>query len=245
MPPTPPGFIVFDRDRPSPSPFVERVWSCHSERAGRFLAVASSHWEMVVTRLGGRTTVTIHGPETRAREVDCPAQGEWFAIRFRAGTFMPRLPLSRLLDGNDVTLPAASTRSFHLGGDAWELPSFDTAEAFVERLAGAGLVQRDAAVQAALEGDVHALSTRTAQRHFLHATGMSHTALRQIERARFATTLLKGGASIADTVHEAGYFDQAHLTRSLRRLVGITPARIAREERQLSFLYKTTAPGAG
>jgi hypothetical protein len=42
-------FIIFD-DRPSDSPFVERVWRCHSERAGRFLSVASSHWEMVVTR---------------------------------------------------------------------------------------------------------------------------------------------------------------------------------------------------
>jgi hypothetical protein len=26
-------FLIFD-DRPSDSPFVERVWRCHSERAG-------------------------------------------------------------------------------------------------------------------------------------------------------------------------------------------------------------------
>jgi len=37
----------------------------------------------------------------------------------------------------------------------------------------------------------------------------------------------------------AGYFDQPHLTRSLRRLIGLTPTNIARGERQLSFLYKT------
>ena len=45
---------------------------------------------------------------------------------------------------------------------------------------------------------------------------MTHSTIRQIERARHATNLLKQGVSILDTVHEAGYFDQAHLTRSLK-----------------------------
>jgi methylphosphotriester-DNA--protein-cysteine methyltransferase len=68
---------------------------------------------------------------------------------------------------------------------------------------------------------------------------MTHATMRQIERARFATNLLRGGVPIVDTVHEAGFFDQAHLTRSLRHLMGLTPAKIARAERQLSFLYNT------
>jgi hypothetical protein len=232
-------FIVFDQDRASDSPFVERVWCCHSERAGVFLAVASSHWEMVVTRLNGASTFTIHGPETRARPVYCPPDGEWFAIRFKAGTFMPRLPVPRLLDGNDVRLPAASARSFHLEGSVWEYPAFHNAETFVARLAKAGIVVRDPAVEGALQGDPQALSLRSSQRHFRLATGMTHGALAQIERARHATNLLRDGASIGDTVDAAGYYDQAHLTRSLKRLIGLTPAAIAREEQQLSFLYKT------
>ena len=48
-------FLIFD-DRPSDSPFVERIWRCHSERAGTFHSIASSHWEMVVTRHQGKTT---------------------------------------------------------------------------------------------------------------------------------------------------------------------------------------------
>ena len=43
------GSIVFDDERASDSPFVERVWRCHSERAGTFVSVASSHCEIVVT----------------------------------------------------------------------------------------------------------------------------------------------------------------------------------------------------
>ena len=49
------------------------------------------------------------------------------------------------------------------------------------------------------------------------------------------------GLPILVVVQRAGYFDQSHLSRSLTRLIGQTPAQIARGERQLSFLYKTSA----
>lgn len=233
-------FIVFDDSRPSDSPYIERVWRCHSERGGMFVSVATSHWDFVVTRVNGALTATLKGPETKAREVFCPPDGEWLGIRLKAGTFIPQLPLRRLVD-SDFDLPSGA-RSFRLDGRMWQYPSFENAETFIDRLARAGLVARDAAVAAALDGDAQALSRRSAQRHFVHATGMSHAALRQIERARHATNLLRGGASIGDTVEEAGFFDQAHLTRSVGRLIGLTPAQIARDERQLSFLYKTTRP---
>ena len=34
------------------------------------------------------------------------------------------------------------------------------------------------------------------------------------------------GVSILDTAYEAGYFDQPHLTRSLKQFIGRTPAQI-------------------
>jgi AraC-like DNA-binding protein len=196
---------------------------------------------MVVTRLAGATMLTVRGPETRATEVYCPADGEWLGIRFKAGTFMPQLPVPALIDGNDVNLPHIGRRAFRLDGAAWEYPDFDNAETFVARLVKGGLVARDSAVHAALQGDSVALSRRSSQRHFVEATGMTFSAMRQIVRARHATNLLRSGVSIADTVHLAGFYDQAHLTRSLKRLIGLTPAKIVREERQLSFLYNTSA----
>ncbi|HEY5807110.1 MAG TPA: helix-turn-helix domain-containing protein [Povalibacter sp.] len=234
-------FIIFDDDRPSDSPFIERVFRCHSESSGTFLSVASSHWDLVFTRLEGQTMVTLKGPETRARHVHCPANGEWLAIRFRAGAYMPQCPVGQLLDGRDINLPT-TRQSFQFGGTSWAFPSFDNVETFVTHLARAGILTRDVAVEAALNGDGQALSARSAQRHFRHATGMTHGMLRQIERARHATQLLRQGVSISDAVHDAGFFDQAHLTRSLRQLIGLTPAKIAHERQQLSFLYKTTSP---
>jgi AraC-like DNA-binding protein len=241
--------LLFFDDRPSDSPLVERVWRSRSEHAGRFTSVAASHWEMVVTRVGGRTTMTVRGPETRATSAECPADGEWLAIRFKLGTFMPEVPVASILDRQDVELPQASARAFWLDGAAWEYPSFENAEAFVTRLVRRGLIGRDPVVDAVVRGrrgngppepqELKALSTRSAQRHFLRATGLTHLAVRQIERARHATNLLTRGVGILDVVHEAGYFDQAHLTRSVKRLIGQTPGQIVRGETQLSFLYKT------
>jgi AraC-like DNA-binding protein len=65
------------------------------------------------------------------------------------------------------------------------------------------------------------------QYHFLHATGLTYRKIQQITRARRAYALLEQGVSILDTVYEAGYADQPHLTRSLKRFFGQTPAQRA------------------
>jgi methylphosphotriester-DNA--protein-cysteine methyltransferase len=84
-------------------------------------------------------------------------------------------------------------------------------------------------------------SLRSAQRHFLRTTGLTHSTVRQIERARYATTLLRQSRAILDVVYEADYFDQPHLTRALKHLIGLTPAQILdrSSDVQVSFLYKT------
>ena len=151
---------------------------------------------------------------------------------------MPELPVRGSWTGKSK-VAHRDARSFQLDGSAWEYPGFENAETFVTRLAARGLVVIDPAVEAVLQGKSLALSRRSAQRHFILATGMTHSSFRQIERARHATNLLRRGVPVLDAVHEAGYFDQAHLSRSLRRLTGQTPAAIARGDAQLSFLYNT------
>ena len=232
-------FLTFE-ERLSDVPVIERVWRSHSERAGTFLSVAECRFEMAITHHRGKTFITLRGPETKATTADCPADGEWLGIRFKLGTFMPQLTPGRLCDRNDVTLPEATRRSFWLNGSAWEYPSFDNAETFVKRLVTKGIIVRDATVEAALHAAPRALSLRSEQRHFLRATGVTRGTVQQIERARYAVNLLMQGVSILDVVDLAGYFDQAHLTKSLKYRIGQTPAEILRAPQQLSFLYKTT-----
>ena len=214
-------------DRPSDSAFVETIWRAQSERAGSFISIAATHWEMVVTRYRGKTSFTVRGPETKATPLPYQWIGaEWLGIRFKLGTFLPHLPPGRLLDRSDVNLPEATSQSFWLQGSAWEFPTFENADTFVERLVREGLLVRDPVVEAVLRGHPQALSPRSVQYRFVQSTGLTQRTIRQIERARHAAARLKQGVSILDIVHEAGYSDQPHLTRALKRFIGHTPAQI-------------------
>jgi hypothetical protein len=234
--------IIIDDDRPSDSPFVERVWRSHSEGVRPFLSIAVNHCELVVSRLHGAVTVSLRGPETKATPVgDSPADGEWFGILLQLGAFLPQLPTGGLVDGM-VDLPTASRDAFWLAGSMWQIPTYDNADLFVERLARAGLLALDPIVEAAVHGQPTVLTQRAVQYRFLRATGITQHMAQQIERARFATLLLQAGVSIRDTTQQAGYYDQPHLTRALQRFIGQTPAQLLHRSRpeQLSFLYKTT-----
>jgi hypothetical protein len=220
--------FIFDA-RSANSSFVEMIWRTHSERAGTFTSVAASNWEMVIATFNGKTMITARGPETKASEADFPADAEFFGITFKLGTFMPHLPLKTLLDRQDATLPEASSNSFWLRGSAWELPTFENADVFVNRLIRQGILVRDPVVEAAIQGHTPDMSIRSLQYRFLQATGLTHKTIQQIERAHSAVSLLEQGTPILDTAFELGYFDQAHLTNSLKRFIGKTPAQIAQK----------------
>jgi AraC-like DNA-binding protein len=157
---------------------------------------------------------------------------------------MPIVPPGQLVD-RALTLPRATRTSFWLDGSEWERPRPDNADVFVDRLVGAGLLVHDPVALAAVQDDVTGLSARSVERRVARATGLTRGVIRQIQRAESAVALLARGVPAVDAARRAGYADQPHLTRSLTRFVGQTPAQIAtsatpREELSLSF--KTAAP---
>jgi AraC-like DNA-binding protein len=176
----------------------------------------------------GKTTFALQGPETKATRAFLPTDAEWLGITFELGTFMPDLPPIHLLDKHDVNLPEATSKSFWLYGSTWEFPTYENADTFVNRLVRAGLLVRDPLVEDVMQDYPLDLSPRAMQYRFRRATGLTHKAVQQIQRARQAATLLEQGCPILDTTNQLGYFDQSHLTNSLRRYVGQTPAQIAR-----------------
>ena len=212
-------------ERPSDSPFVERIWMTQSERASSFTSISTVFWSMVISKWRGHITISLHGPETGATCKEFPAEGEWFGIAFKLGTFVPDI-LPGSLIGRYIVLPDTSSRSFSLCHSAWQFPNFENADTFVDRLVRAGILVHEPIMNAVHQGQSQSLSLRTVQYHFLRSTGLSHRTIRQIERARYAAALLKQGVSILDTVYEAGYSDQPHLTRSLKHFIGHTPAEI-------------------
>jgi hypothetical protein len=140
---------------------------------------------------------------------------------------MPHLPARDVRDVETI-LPGAARQSFWLHGSAWKFPSYDNVETFVDRLVRADVLVRDPVVSAVLQGRPPAMPSRTVRHRFLRTTGLTQSHIYQVERAQRAAALLRCGVSIADTVYEAGYFDQPHLTRSLKQFVGHTPAQLIR-----------------
>lgn len=79
-----------------------------------------------------------------------------------------------------------------------------------------------------LQGRLQTIASRTVRHRFLRATGLTQIHIWQMKRAQQAVALLQQGVSIVDTAYEVGYYDQPHLTRSLKQWIGHTPAQIIR-----------------
>ena len=218
--------MIFDFEtRPSDSPFVQAIYQTRSMGGGSFISNATTQWEMVITKQVGQITLSLRGPETKASPAPIPEDAEFLGIIFKHGTFMPNLPGSKLVD-EEIHLSETGKNSFQLFGDTWEFPNFENVDTFVNRLLHKELVEHDQVVDDVLRGRTQDISLRSIQRRFLYVTGLTYKSIQQVERARKAVALLQSGVPILDATYQTGYFDQAHLTRSLKLLYGQTPGEI-------------------
>jgi AraC-like DNA-binding protein len=225
--------------RSSASAYIERIWRSSSHDVTRMLSVATPRWGLAFWRRRGETAVAVTGPETIAGHAPVPDEATFFGIDFTLGTFLPHLPVERLLN-QQITIPDVTDRSFYLAGSHWHHPDFDTAETFVRRLVREGIINRDRLVSDVARGATPDVSARTVQRRFLAATGVAQVTARQMDRARRAAILLRDGRSPAEVVTGLGYYDNPHLHRSLRRFIGHTPTELrSGASEPLSLLYTT------
>ncbi|UYM07279.1 helix-turn-helix domain-containing protein [Solicola gregarius] len=236
---TQPGLEV--EHRPSESPYIERVWRSRSHGdVAQMLSVATPRVGLVFWRQQGEVGVAVTGPESMASPAPLPAEATFFGVEFPVGTYLPHLPSGRQLLDRQITIPDVSDRSFYLAGSHWQHPGFDTAEAFVRRLAREEIVRRDRLVADVARGATPDVSGRTVQRRFLAATGVTRGSARQMDRARHAAILLRDGVPSAEVLTTLGFYDNPHLHRSLRRFIGRTAAELQTGEREpLSLLYMT------
>jgi len=228
--PGPPGHVGLSIDLVSgPAGPLARVWTARCDSPTDFSSIASVNPGIGCVRVGGATTVHLRGPETRAATLSCPRDAEYFGADFRLGAYLPMFPPARLANLRDVVLPILPDGRILLDGRAWEMPTPQNLDVFIDRLKRAGLLVFDPLVEELRHGGATGtVPERTAQSRFVRAVGLSRRKLQLIERARHAARLLRAGASIADVVSGAGYYDQPHLTRVLRQLIGHTPAELAR-----------------
>ena len=220
--------ILFE-ERPSDSLFVEKVMCGRTISAGAPTRPAETNWHMVFSRHEGNIYPIVVGPWTSSGVVEYGGEAEILWIKFKLGTFMPHMPTRKIIDSENI-LPQAAFNKFWLKGSAWQLPDYENADTFVERLVRDEILVCDPIVKAVLEDQPADAPSRTIRHRFSQATGLSQNHIFQFERAQRAVKLLEQGVPILDTVDAVGYYDQPHLTRSLKRFIGYTPAQILTTE---------------
>ena len=151
-------------------------------------------------------------------------------LRFRPGAGGGGLgvPLDEL---RDLRVDAADVdRAFDLDGELApaEVAAGGSCAVAAER-GGDPLVQRVAAGLERGERVDAGLSARQLRRRFHAAVGYGPKTLERVLRFRRAVDAIDGGRTdLAGIAFDAGYADQAHLTRECTRLAGLPPAQLMR-----------------
>jgi AraC-like DNA-binding protein len=181
-------------------------------------------------------TVVIAGPDTEAH-VFAPRPGATMTgLRFAPG-FAPNVigaPASAFVDQRvplSEVMPASVVRKLEDELDGHHDPG-TALEAFARGVAGTPLT-RDTLIDAIVArvrrampvgriADDLGLSTRHLHRRCLDAFGYGPKTLARVLRMVHALDLARRGVPFADTAASAGYADQAHLSRDVKQLAGIS-----------------------
>ena len=201
------------------SPHIACVWTRDPEpreRHGRILpdACVDIVWN-------GRRLV-VAGPATGPKFTSRPAGTPAFGVRFRVGAAGAALgiPAAELLDATvplEDVWPDGAEMTERIG----DRPSAERLAAMVQRR----LTEApDALVRAAATGADPGLGARQLRRRFADAVGYGPKTLQRILRFQRFLALAQGQTDLARLALEAGYADQAHLTRECSRLSGLPPA---------------------
>lgn len=221
------------RFRESSSPLVSVLWWVEVDQDASYTDAANEFWGIAFNRRAGREQVgaTLIGPSTTPRTLEMRAGDLGWGVELPAHVFLRHVPKLSLL-GEMRELPCDGS-FVEIGGVRLPVPAFGD-EAALERLLGRlhrqGVLVADDDLAAALAGEDPAYSERQLRRRSSSAAGLGQKQLQQLTRARTAYRLLHEGRSLAEAATEAGYSDQAHMTRSMRAVAGMSPAKILADD---------------
>lgn len=200
------------------------MWRSTNLTDGTYLATPDASWDIIVgIEADGRTQVMLAGQATKPVDVPYSGGTSSVVVSFAASVYMPLLPAAELLD--DVRMLPTANGQFELLGHTFAVPEFENAEDMVNEMMRHSLLAHDELVR--LADEENEVSARAFQRHFLKATGMTRKQLQQILRAQEAVRLLQQGKKPVDAAVDAGYADQPHMAKSLKKIMHSKPSNVA------------------
>ncbi|HEX5620119.1 MAG TPA: helix-turn-helix domain-containing protein [Solirubrobacteraceae bacterium] len=190
--------------------------------------------------------LVVAGPATGPTFATIPANTTAMGIRFRVGAAGAALglPAAEVLDAN-VPLEDVWRDGREISERIGERPDPDALAAIVRAQI---VAEPDALVRAAATGLEPNLGARQLRRRFADAVGYGPKTLQRILRFQRFLALAQTSTDLARLALEAGYADQAHLTRECSRLAGLPPAALlaagAGPAGDRSASFKTAGPVA-
>jgi hypothetical protein len=213
--------------RESNSPYIDRVWHTRNLTDGTYIATPDGSWDLIVlVQSDGTRGVMLAGQATEPATVPYRANTQGIVISFAAGAYLPAYPGSKMLNMAEM-LPNSDPDHFVLAGKAFTIPTFDTAEDLAAAMLATDVLKMDDVVASILNGNEKALSDRAKQRHFLEVTGLTRKSLEQIHRAQEAVRQLQDGKKPLEVAAETGFSDQAHLAKSLKKIMHSKPSNVS------------------
>ncbi len=213
--------------RPVDSPLVESISSVRFTATGQTLMQPDGCWDIAIIKRGDETLVLRTGLTTRPVVYEHEAGDEQLVVTFKPHSFMPLMPGEVMRDVG-VMLEKFGRGEFWIGTDVREIPTFENADVFVERLVRDGIVANNELVASVVDGQPMAMTERTMQRHFLKTTGLTYKHFTLVQRAQQAVAMLQMGRPAVDVALALGFSDQAHMINSLKVIMGQTPKQIVR-----------------
>lgn len=211
--------------RSSDLPGINCIWHAIAEDDGVFTDPANEYWGLAFTKhADGIFSAELIGPTLMPRKLDSYRGEEYWGVEFKAHIVMRDIDKAAIL-GDMVQLPVRENMVC-LHGKDYAIPLYDGLEALTDQLIRDGCIEANAHILQSLKGSGAGFSERSWQRHFKRVTGITKKQIKQLERSRYAFFLLQQGMSAAVAATEAGYADQAHMTRSLKLIRSETPAQI-------------------
>ena len=215
------------QSRPIDSPFLESISSVRFDTTGTTLMQPDGCWDIAIIKRGDDAFVLRTGLTTRPVVYEHEAGDEQLVISFKPHSFMPLMP-GEVMRDEGVVLEGFGKSGFWIGTDVREIPNFENADVFVERLVRDGIVANNELVASVVDGQPKAMTERTMQRHFLRTTGLTYKHFTLVQRAQKAVSLLQRGQPAVDVALALGFSDQAHMINSLKVIMGQTPKEIVR-----------------
>ena len=204
------------------------AWSLAPGKANASLVPADGCFDLILEEdASGRRSAFIYTPVTSAHWVCIEADTRVLGIRVRPGFGAALVEceseLQRLVGRDERDRRDQPTQLDHLE---------TLVASAISAAAPPGLVQEFVALAQATAGN-HRLTTpstsgaeRELQRACRRWLGLSPKAFLRIERAWAARRAIREGQPLAAVAADLGYADQAHLTREIRKLLGVTPREL-------------------